>query len=801
MFFIHRRRPVEGSDPPTEEPPAGWSVVLIDGGVRTIVSSEAEYAVATSTFSLSHTGGEIWSTADHFRGWTYDIGSTEDFTLIVWVFSHTAPATGDPEFSKGGPMLRVNHDADAQFVYPNTIGRHGSRVSQRLTIAGSSSNVASPDVVLLSTPIAFKIELDRASSSVKSFYDKSPSSPGSESWTEIDQQFPSWAASGTALKGMLASTPNDAADAGLFAATEYTNVSVSTAAVDHSPGSNVGLAATAYQVNEDAGTVTLTVTRTGGGSGALQVDWTLSDGTGVDGTDYTDASGSLNWIDAETGDKTFAVTILDRDGVTQGNKTFDAAITIGSGTDTLGDAAAQVTIIDMDTGGAPSAGFPWGYNVDEDGTNVTGGRGHDPQYVQNLNGSGSGSYLAAAENSTKGPILFEVGGIINMSGGKVNINNDDKTIWGSTAPGGHLNIHGNGAFHSIKASNIILGHIAIRLDGDVGGKGCCAFRYVSSTGLCQNNLAYNCSFAFSTDQIFDVSVAFADRDSGNAANITYYKCLGAYPIRSLGGLATHNKAGIFEHRDRIAVIECILAHQEGRPLIRAPKNMAFLNNLYFMWSGGIGHFITDTTMSGTIAGRIRFEGNKAIKNQVGVLAYAGTGAAGIAPTNWLRFESGLNSNILAFLADNDDVDSAGIGGLGGHQSSTDAGYDEPNGYNTRLLASSMLDDDWIDSVGANPTTPDKVDIDAKNSIKTQPSASTTFIDSPSEIPSGGLDTSITTKTHVTLNHFGGQTLKEHLEAKTWWATRHSAAAGFTNRTKLQAYLDTFISGVPGTDPN
>jgi hypothetical protein len=48
-----------------------------------------------------------------------------------------------------------------------------------------------------------------------------------------------------------------------------------------------------YSVREDAGSITINVTRTGDLSYALTVDYATTDGTARQRSDYTDASGTL----------------------------------------------------------------------------------------------------------------------------------------------------------------------------------------------------------------------------------------------------------------------------------------------------------------------------------------------------------------------------------------------------------------------------------------------------------------------------------------------------------------------------
>ena len=65
-----------------------------------------------------------------------------------------------------------------------------------------------------------------------------------------------------------------------------------------------------YTVNENAGTATITVTRTGGSDGASRVNYATSNGTATAGSDYTAASGTLTFAAGETS-KTFTMPIIN----------------------------------------------------------------------------------------------------------------------------------------------------------------------------------------------------------------------------------------------------------------------------------------------------------------------------------------------------------------------------------------------------------------------------------------------------------------------------------------------------------
>ena len=102
-----------------------------------------------------------------------------------------------------------------------------------------------------------------------------------------------------------------------------------------------------YSVSESAGTATITVNRTGGSDGPVSVQYATSDGTAEAGSDYTTASGTLNFADEETA-KTFTVAVTD-DALDEADETLGLTLSNAGGGATLGpQSAATLTITDND---------------------------------------------------------------------------------------------------------------------------------------------------------------------------------------------------------------------------------------------------------------------------------------------------------------------------------------------------------------------------------------------------------------------------------------------------------------------
>jgi YD repeat-containing protein len=109
------------------------------------------------------------------------------------------------------------------------------------------------------------------------------------------------------------------------------------------------LSPTSYNVTEAATTVTVTATRSGGNDGAVAVNYATSNGTAIAGSDYTAASGTLSWGNADGATKSFTVTILD-DSSGEPSETINLTLSSPTGGATLGASAGTITINDNETG-------------------------------------------------------------------------------------------------------------------------------------------------------------------------------------------------------------------------------------------------------------------------------------------------------------------------------------------------------------------------------------------------------------------------------------------------------------------
>lgn len=123
-------------------------------------------------------------------------------------------------------------------------------------------------------------------------------------------------------------------------------------AVERQP-STVQFTTAAQSVNENAGSVNVTVSRTGA-DGAINVNYATADGTakgtlsGVGTPDYTPQGAALTWAAGDTASKSFAVPIVN-DNVFEGNETFTATLGAACGATAGAPATQTITIVDGQT--------------------------------------------------------------------------------------------------------------------------------------------------------------------------------------------------------------------------------------------------------------------------------------------------------------------------------------------------------------------------------------------------------------------------------------------------------------------
>ena len=144
----------------------------------------------------------------------------------------------------------------------------------------------------------------------------------------------------------------------------------------------ISLSAPNYAVAQNAGSLTVTVNRSGGSSGAASVGYATANSTAIAGTNYTAESGQLTWASGDMSAKTFSVPISNATPFT-GSKVFAVAIAAATGA-TLGTPASSIVTITGDGTTTGSAALSWvAPTLNTDGTPLTNLAGYRISYGTN----------------------------------------------------------------------------------------------------------------------------------------------------------------------------------------------------------------------------------------------------------------------------------------------------------------------------------------------------------------------------------------------------------------------------------
>ncbi len=130
-----------------------------------------------------------------------------------------------------------------------------------------------------------------------------------------------------------------------------------------------------FEVIEEGGMAVIVVERSRGEDGDVSIDYSTSDGTATEGSDYTGASGTLSWSHNDGSDRTFTVPILD-DAEAEGTETVVLTLSNPTGGAIIrsGRGSSTIRILASDGGaGGPGGGDDNPGNDDNPG----GGNGDD----------------------------------------------------------------------------------------------------------------------------------------------------------------------------------------------------------------------------------------------------------------------------------------------------------------------------------------------------------------------------------------------------------------------------------------
>tara|TARA_R110000803_G_scaffold190884_1_gene253478 strand:- start:485 stop:3241 length:2757 start_codon:yes stop_codon:yes gene_type:complete len=115
---------------------------------------------------------------------------------------------------------------------------------------------------------------------------------------------------------------------------------------------SLAFTATKTTVPENQGTLDIAIARQGSALGAVSVSYLLSSGTALIGEDVESASGTVNWADGDSAEKSISITIID-DVDNEANESFTVALSPVAGSNLGAITQHTVTISDDDSNSAP----------------------------------------------------------------------------------------------------------------------------------------------------------------------------------------------------------------------------------------------------------------------------------------------------------------------------------------------------------------------------------------------------------------------------------------------------------------
>jgi hypothetical protein len=231
---------------------------------------------------------------------------------------------------------------------------------------------------------------------------------------------------------------------------------------------------------------------------------------------------------------------------------------------------------------------------------TVGGLGGTILRVTTLNGDGPGSLRQAIENPEPRLVVFDVGGVIDLHGGSIDVRSPWLTVAGQTAPDPGITII-RGSL-SVETHDVVIRHIAIR-PGDRGGSGSewspdALGAHRGGFGPVHHVLFDHCSATWAIDENLSASGP-ADVDPTldpdiTSHDVTLRHCLIAEGLsHATHPKGEHSKGTLIHDGVRNVVITgCLYAHnRERNPRLKGGTSAVVIGNVMYDWGSacvGVG---------------------------------------------------------------------------------------------------------------------------------------------------------------------------------------------------------------------
>ncbi len=431
--------------------PGDW--VITPGTAAVIISGDASAGVGTleladSAYTVSQNAGSVTVSVDR-------IGGAVGATSVEYSTANGSAIAGTDYTATSGTLNWANDDSAAKsFKVPVSNARPfagdkaftvalgkptasaiiGLRSHATVTIAGDSS----PPVGTLHLA-ASSYTVAQNGGSVRVTVDRTGGSEGAASVAYYTANGTATAGTNyTATSGALHWTAGDASAKSftvpVSSATPFTGSKTfkvalegpSAGAAISSPGTatvtiagdaSVGslhLGAASYSIGQSGGSLSVSVDRVGGSSGAIGIAYATQSGSAVAGRDFTAASGTLKWANADTSTRTFSIPISNATPFA-GTKSFTIVLASPAGGAALGTPGTAIASITGDAVAAVGS-----LKLSASGYAVGQAAGHVSVTVNRTGGSSgavSVSYATANGTAVSGTEYSATSGTLKWASG------------------------------------------------------------------------------------------------------------------------------------------------------------------------------------------------------------------------------------------------------------------------------------------------------------------------------------------------------------------------------------------------
>ena len=295
------------------------------------IAVNANESAATTTVSLERTGGTTGAVSVTVNTTNGTAVAGGDYTAVV----NQVVSWADGESGAKPITTSIVNDtvveADETFTFTASNVTGGAAIGAATATVTIVNDDVAPGVINFN-PTALSVT--EGTATITATLERTGGSDGAVSvtinsangtatagtdYTAIVNQVVNWANGDSAAKTVVVTIADDAtvesnevftltASTATGGVTLGSAIATTTIIDNDNPGT---IAIQSIDVDETAGTVVVTLTRTGGSKGAVSVEAFTSDGSAIAGLDYTALTQTVSWADGDIANKTVTVTILD----------------------------------------------------------------------------------------------------------------------------------------------------------------------------------------------------------------------------------------------------------------------------------------------------------------------------------------------------------------------------------------------------------------------------------------------------------------------------------------------------------